>query len=284
MDRAGHFAGAAAVAGEEKPRPPGWRRELPATRPLQFPNTPAGATGVPIRKRSNDMQRNATSRVRKVLEWLKPLVMVMGVILPFRSVIADWNVVPSGSMKPTIVEGDRILVDKLAYDLRVPFTTLRLARWGDPQRGDIVVLFAPDSGTRLVKRVVGLPGDRLEITGGTLVVNGAPLAYRAAAPGSYAALDAFEQAAHEFAEEQLGAVRHPVMLWRSAARRASGTVQVPAGHYFVLGDNRDNSRDSRYFGFVERDQIVGRATHVLASFDPGHRHRPRAERFFTALP
>jgi signal peptidase I len=217
------------------------------------------------------------------LDWLKPILLVAGVILPFRSVIADWNVVPTGSMKPTIVEGDRILVDKLAYDLRVPFTLVRLARFGDPQRGDVVVLFAPDTDTRLVKRVVGVPGDRIALRDGTLIVNGEAMHYNPAAPSDYEALDALEQASHQFALEQLGETGHPIMLWRSAAQRSFGPVRVPAGHYFVMGDNRDNSRDSRSFGFVERAQIVGRATHVLVSLNPDHYYLPRPERFYRPL-
>src|SRR5271170_4889031 len=84
-------------------------------------------------------------------------------MLVFRSALADWNSVPTGSMKPTILEGDRIFVNKLAYDLKVPFTTWHLAEWANPKRGDIVVFYSPEDGTRLVKRVVGLPGDVVEL-------------------------------------------------------------------------------------------------------------------------
>lgn len=218
------------------------------------------------------------SKLRTWLEWIKPVLLVAGLILPFRSVIADWNVVPTGSMKPTIIEGDRILVDKLAYDLRVPFTLARVARWGDPQRGDIVVLSAPDTGIRLVKRVVGLPGDRIAMRDGFLIVNDQPLVYGPVGKQAYAALDPLEQASHDFALEQLGDARHPVMKWRSATHQPFGPITVPAGQYFVMGDNRDNSRDSRFFGFVNRKQIVGRATRVLVSLDPDNYYLPRHTR------
>src|SRR5512135_1934600 len=90
---------------------------------------------------------------------IRPLLLLVLVVCSIRSSLADWNDVPTGSMNPTILEGDRIFVNKLAYDLKVPFTTWRLARWGGPARGDIVVFAAPEDGKRLVKRVIGLPGD-----------------------------------------------------------------------------------------------------------------------------
>ncbi|MCF7761763.1 MAG: signal peptidase I, partial [Cephaloticoccus sp.] len=105
-------------------------------------------------------------------EWLKPLAIILLIGSPLRSAVIDWNWVPTGSMKPTIVEGDLVLVNKLAYDLKVPFTTHHLASWADPARGDIVVCYSPADGKRLVKRVVGLPGDSIELRNETLIVNG----------------------------------------------------------------------------------------------------------------
>src|SRR4026208_847663 len=96
----------------------------------------------------------------------------------FRSAIADWNDVPTGSMKPTILEGDRVFVNKLAYDLKVPFTTWHLAEWSNPQRGEIVVFFSPRDEVRLVKRVVGVPGDVVELRNNSLILNGQPVEYK----------------------------------------------------------------------------------------------------------
>src|SRR5436853_5878692 len=110
---------------------------------------------------------------------IRPLLILALVLFSLRSSLADWNDVPTGSMKPTILEGDRVLVNKLAYDLKVPFTTWHLAQWGDPNRGDIVVFYSPHDGKRLVKRVIGLPGDTLELRNDVLVLNGAPLDYGA---------------------------------------------------------------------------------------------------------
>jgi signal peptidase I len=104
-------------------------------------------------------------------EWVKPFLMVLIVVGSLRSAVADWNDVPTGSMRPTILEGERIFVNKLAYDLKVPFTRMRLAEWGAPERGDVVVLYSPADGKRLVKRVIGLPGDRLAIYNGNLYLS-----------------------------------------------------------------------------------------------------------------
>src|SRR5678815_2482625 len=118
---------------------------------------------------------NAKSfRSRALRLWkkeIRPLLLVALVVFAARSSLADWNDVPTGSMRPTILEGDRIFVNKLAYDLKVPFTTLHLAEWGNPQRGDIVVFFSPHDEKRLVKRVIGLPGDTVELRDNTLVIN-----------------------------------------------------------------------------------------------------------------
>jgi len=216
---------------------------------------------------------------------LKPLLILLLVMFAVRSAIADWNDVPTGSMKPTILEGDRVFVNKLAYDLKVPFTTWHLAQWGDPLRGDIVVFFSPANGIRLVKRVIGLPGDRIELANNNLLVNGAPVQYEPLSPRTIAELPVAEQPQHQYATEALGSHPHPVMATPALpARRTFGPVVVPAGRYFMMGDNRDNSLDSRYFGSVDRSEIVGRALAVVASLDRGNYYLPRWSRFFTSLP
>lgn len=201
-----------------------------------------------------------------------------------RSSLADWNVVPSGSMQPTILVGDRVLVNKVAYDLKVPFTTWHLAEWGNPQRGDIVVFFSPKDGTRLVKRVIGLPGDTVELRNDQLIINGDPVDYGPLNPAVRLGLSAAERARSTFAAEQLPHAAHAVMaINHVAAMRSFGPVQVGAGHYFMMGDNRDNSYDSRYFGTVARDQIVGRTRSVVLSLDKDNYWLPRWSRTFAAL-
>ena len=214
-------------------------------------------------------------RLGRLLQNSWSLLMLAVLIFGSRSVIADWNYVPSGSMRPTIEVGDLILVNRLAYDLKLPFTTWHLAQWADPHRGDIVVFYSPADGRRLVKRVVGLPGDTLAMRDDRLVINGHTLAYLSTQEGDRAA---------RLALENLDGWVHPIrLLPERAAMRDFGPVTVPAGHYFMMGDNRDNSADSRYFGFVDRQAILGHAVRVVLSFDTGRDYVPRAGRFFIAL-
>jgi signal peptidase I len=215
----------------------------------------------------------------------KPLLIMALVLFAFRSAIADWNDVPTGSMKPTIMEGDRVFVNKLAYDLKVPFTTWHIAQWDNPKRGDVVVFYSPADEVRLVKRVVGLPGDRIELKNNELFVNGAAIQYEALPQKIINELSATEQPQHQYATEELALHTHPVMATPALpAPRSFGPITVPAGNYFMMGDNRDNSYDSRFYGCVERRRIVGRATSVVISLDHDHHYSPRWHRFFTALP
>lgn len=109
--------------------------------------------------------------------WGCSIFVALLIATSFKSAIADWNIVPTGSMKPMILEGDRIFINKLAYDLKVPYTTWHLAEWNTPQRGDIVVFYSPADGKRLVKRVVGMPGDTIAMHNNRLVINGEKLDY-----------------------------------------------------------------------------------------------------------
>src|SRR5580765_7282643 len=142
---------------------------------------------------------------------IRPLLILALVMFSIRSSLADWNDVPTGSMKPTILEGDRVFVNKLAYDLKAPFTTSHIAEWSHPQRGDIVVFFSPKDGTRLVKRVIGLPGDTVEMRNEQLVINGQPVDYTTLAPKIRGQLSEPERARSFFATEKLSAPPPAVM-------------------------------------------------------------------------
>jgi len=217
-------------------------------------------------------------------QWRVTVLIIIFVVIPVKSSLADWNWVPTGSMNPTILEGDLIYVDKLAYDLRIPLTLHRVARWSDPQRGDIVVCLSPDDGTRLVKRVIALPGDTVQMRNGRLLLNGLPLTYSPAEP-EYTAQLPHNLATHSVCSmEHLGRTTHPVLsIPAIQAMRSFGPVTVPEGYYFVLGDNRDVSRDSRFFGFVPRQSVLGKARAVIISFNILDIYQPRLDRFFTAL-
>ena len=224
-------------------------------------------------------------RVSKYLwrEWVRPLAITAAIVLPFKSAIADYNWVPSGSMKPTILEGDVVIVNKLAYDLKVPFTLQRLAAWNDPVKDDIVVFFSPQDGMRLVKRVIGVPGDTIELRDEALYVNGRKLDYTVA-PGHPFGREIYEDDEPVVAREAGGGHDHWVMLLPSrSARRSFAPLVVPAGEYFMMGDSRDNSFDSRYFGLVDREQIVGRASRVLVSLDKNRHYLPRLSRSLALL-
>jgi len=206
-------------------------------------------------------------------------------LVSFRSAWADWVTVPTGSMNPTILEGDRVLVDKHSFGLRVPFTLLHLTSGADPARGEIVVFDSPQDGTSLVKRVVAVPGDTVELDGEVLIVNGRRARYleRSSEPlrGMLAATRAQSPVV---LEEQGTSAPHDILLLPARLSRWQfGPVRVPPGMYFMLGDNRDNSGDSRYIGFVPRRNIVGRATRVVVSFDPDHYYLPRAHRLLSPL-
>jgi signal peptidase I len=221
--------------------------------------------------------------VRAWREWLRSILVIVVAVTAFRSAIADWNDVPTGSMKPTILEGDRIVVNKLAYDLKVPYTRWRIAQWGDPDRGDIVVLSSPADDKRLVKRVVGLPGDTIAMIHNQLVVNGHPVNYLPLDPELVAAFEP-QGKNRLFAAEELDGQTHAVMITLGARTlRSFGPVQIPGDRFFLMGDNRDESFDSRHFGYVGRERIIGRAMAVAGSVDPDRYFLPRWKRFFTGL-
>lgn len=205
------------------------------------------------------------------------------VLVLFRSAIADWNPIPSGSMRPTLLEGDVVLVNRLAYDVKVPFTQVSLIRMGDPQRGDIVTFYSPADGRRLIKRVVGLPGDKVAMTDKELIINGQKVSYVPNALVTEIIGDNHEVMALRL-QEKLNGRSHEVQ-WLSGAHRAESfeEIEIPADQFLMLGDNRDNSADSRYIGLVHRDALIGKAQRVLVSAAIKEDWLPRIERFGQAL-
>jgi signal peptidase I len=203
----------------------------------------------------------------------------------FRSAWADWVYVPSGSMNPTILEGDRLLVDKHVYGLRVPFSLVHLTRGEDPVRGDIVVFDSPANGTSLVKRLIAVPGDTVTLDHEQLTVNGTAAQYATGETGELRSLLASTQShgPSVLRESGVGLAHDILLLSDRWAPATIGPIVVPQGMYFVLGDNRDNSADSRYIGFVPRRNIVGRAVRVVVSLNPERYYLPRSGRLLTPL-
>ncbi|MFP6808106.1 MAG: signal peptidase I [Pseudomonadales bacterium] len=217
-------------------------------------------------------------------EWRSLIIFIVVMVL-FRSAVADWNQVPTGSMKPTILEGDRVVVNKLAYDLKIPFTTWHLTEWADPSRGEIVTFYSPDDEKLLIKRVIGIPGDVVSMRNNQLFINQEPATYSRLDDDIVNQLDAYQQRRHAFFFEHYQDVSHPVMLRPAPPNsyNSFGPIEIPDGYYMMLGDNRDNSRDSRRIGLVERARITGRAHTIAFSVDYEDFYLPRTDRFIRSL-
>lgn len=208
--------------------------------------------------------------MKKLWENHRSFIVFIALMFCFRSAIADWNEVPSGSMKPTIIEGDRLGINKMAYDIRIPFTHISLYKIGDPVAGDIIIFDSEKANKRLVKRVIGTPGDTIAMQGNKLIVNGQMINYSMTSNGDWL--------------EHLAGKEHQVRLHFPASHYANfHGVVVPENHYLVLGDNRDKSADSRAIGFVPRYEIVGRTTNVVMSLNYDNYYLPRNQRFFHEL-
>lgn len=215
-----------------------------------------------------------------LLKDLRQLVLMAAIILTGRSVLADWYVVPTGSMKPTIVEGDRVFVWKSAYQVRVPFSRIRLFSTGEAHRGDVVVIRNPDGGSvPFVKRLIGLPGDIVELRDETLYINGKqqPTSFlpEGKTPDGEPVLLGTEKL-NVSAQWQ----PHPVrILPDRPALKTFGPITVPKDEVFLMGDNRDESRDGRFFGTRPISDLLGRAVGVMWSWNPEFTKGPRWNRF-----
>ena len=194
----------------------------------------------------------------------------------FRSAVADWYTVPTGSMQPTIKVGDRIIVNKMAYDVKIPFSQFSLLTTGEPQRGEIVVFESDAADNRLIKRMIGLPGDVIAMKNEKLYINGKALNYQITEQ------DSKQNPQQLFATEQVDTITHTIRIDKNGSDELSnfGPITVPDSHYLVLGDNRRNSSDSRVYGFVPRHEIKGKATTVAFSFNYDNYYLPRENRFF----
>ncbi len=221
------------------------------------------------------MRKNTT----RILKDNKSLLLFVSLMLVFRSAVADWNDVPTGSMQPTIVEGDRIFINKKAYDLRLPFSQYSLLKISDPKRNDIVIFESKAADKRLVKRVIGVPGDTVTMLNNRLSINQKLADYKLLA----------KHIDFTLSEEQIAGNRHLIRTRvtpghsKNAPLENFQPVTIPAGYYLVMGDNRDNSADSRVIGLVPRKEIIGRSKTVAFSLNYDNYLIPRSERFFKSI-
>jgi signal peptidase I len=208
----------------------------------------------------------------------KQLIVFLVLMSIFRSAIADWYTVPSGSMQPTIEVGDRIFVNKMAYDLRFPFTAVSLVSLDNPKHGEIVVFESKTANLRLIKRIIGLPGDVVAMKNDVITVNGHQLEYFSL-DGSQ---DKTDTSNVNYYSEKVSIIKHRINIDTTTNNQLSNfaAVIVPKGHYLVLGDNRRHSADSRVYGFVPHSELRGKATAIAFSLDYDNYYIPRKERFF----
>lgn len=198
--------------------------------------------------------RAADAAEPTLVEYARSFFPILLIVLLVRSFLFEPFRIPSSSMMPTLLVGDFIFVNKYDYGLRLPVINTKILEVGEPKRGDVIVFRLPsDPSINYVKRLVGLPGDTIRYVNKRLYVNDQPV--ELVAEGIY---DGADQPGSLLAREKLGSAEHAVLLL-PGQRSAEGTFVVPAGHYFMMGDNRDNSRDSRYWGFVPEENIVGKA-------------------------
>lgn len=214
-----------------------------------------------------DPARLAAVRKQPVLvEYARSFFPIILVVLVLRSFLVEPFRIPSGSMMPTLLAGDFILVNKFSYGLRLPVTDTKIIGVGSPQRGDIMVFrFPQDPSVDYIKRVIGLPGDRIRYQDKTLYINGEKIEqqYRGEYTGVGAGLG---MSGASLRTEKLGDEEHEILV-QSRHRIAEGEWVVPEGHYFAMGDNRDNSNDSRFWGPVPERNLVGRAFMIWMSWD-----------------
>jgi signal peptidase I len=223
-------------------------------------------------------------RIKKLIAENKGFLCFLFGMIVVRSAVADWYGVPSGSMYPTLMIGDRIVSNRLAYDVKLPFTDMIVKHLADPQRGDIVTFTSPEDGERLVKRLVAVPGDVVEMRGEELIINGVKATYAEASGDTARHITPDYSGPQLVLTEQLLGTRHPIIVMpERQALRDFGPVTVPPGQYLMLGDNRDNSKDSRYIGFVKRELITGKVFRVAFSLDTDKFYLPRLDRLGAEL-
>ncbi len=236
------------------------------------------------RKKPTTAQTTAQDRVwREVVSWL----WVIAAFIFIEGTLVQARVIPSGSMENTVLIGDHIIVSRIGYDAGIPFTDIHEPLWRNPKRQQIVVFRAPlpDEGNPdFIKRCIGLPGDHIRMVGEKVYVNGKLLSepYALVTPSAGPAFAQFPPSGDALQDTRLT----PTWASEISQHVVNGELVVPKGEYFMMGENRDNSYDSRYWGFVPRNDVIGVPLFIYMSirapeeaWDPGH----IGERFETYL-
>jgi len=203
-----------------------------------------------------------------LVDYARSFFPVILIVLVLRSFLYEPFRIPSDSMMPTLVHGDFIFVNKWRYGLRLPVANTKVVDIGMPQRGDVIVFRKPtDPSLVLIKRLVGMPGDTIRVAGTQVWINGTPS--RIEVGELYSGPKSEQYPFTQVGEEHLGDTMHAVLLVQTRTG-LEGEWQVPAGHYFMMGDNRNNSQDSRYpdVGYVPEANVIGKAEAIWLSFDP----------------
>lgn len=199
--------------------------------------------------------------VEMLVEYSRSFFPVLLIVLVIRSFIFEPFRIPSGSMMPTLLQGDYIFVKKYAYGLRLPVLETEILETGDPERGDVVVFRLPsEPGINYIKRVVGVPGDRIVYRNHRLTINGQPVRIEP---------DTGERtfAGSERYVEHLDGREHDILISNAGSSMSDGVFTVPDGYFFMMGDNRDNSRDSRFIGPIPESHLVGEAVRIWMHID-----------------
>jgi signal peptidase I len=200
-----------------------------------------------------------------LVEYSRSLFPVILIVLVLRSFLVEPFRIPSGSMIPTLLVGDFILVNKYAYGVRLPVVHTRIIEVAKPERGDVAVFRYPkDPSTDYIKRVIGLPGDRITYSNKQLYINGK--AVETDDKGAYRLTQGDGTSLAELKVEKLGDAEHEILI-DSRRPTINDEYVVPEGHYFVMGDNRDNSNDSRYWGYVPEENLVGKAFFIWMNWN-----------------
>ncbi len=207
-----------------------------------------------------------------IIEYSRSFFPILLLVLLLRSFLAEPFKIPSGSMKPTLLEGDFIVVNKFNYGLRLPIIGTKLVSIGKPKRGDIIV-FHFDNNIDLIKRIVGLPGDKILYEDKVLYINGKAASQKYLGKDIDFDISGQTWSVEHSIEEINENVKHDIYKHLGVNHRVYeyNDVVVPDGHYFVIGDNRDNSVDSRFWGFVKDKDIIGRAFATWMSWDSNNK-------------